>query len=203
MPVLRARQCQRILQQLASVPSGASRSGSMYTFTLPCAKQSPVQPTRRYGQRVFPNHDRSTTTSISCLNFFVQIDGVVERAYFAVDTHAAKALSPKILEQFCVLAFAPAHHRCQHKRTTTLSRCQDLIGDLVGGLALDNATALGTVRRAHACKKQAKVVINLSYSTHRRARILGRRLLIDRDGRRKAVDQSRSGLSIWPKNWRA
>ena len=145
-------------------------------------------------QRVFPNHDAVDYDLDIVLELFVQIDGVVERAYFAVDTHAAKALSSKILEQFCVFAFAPAHHRCQHKRTTTLPRRQDLIGDLVGGLALDNATALGTVRRAHACKKQAKVVINLSYSTHRRARILGRRFLIDRNSWRKAVDRVQIGL---------
>ena len=145
-------------------------------------------------QRVFSNHDAVDYDLDIVLELFVQIDRVVERAHFAVNAHAAKALSPKILEQFCVLTFTSAHHRCQHKRTTTLPRRQDLIGDLVGGLALDNATALGTVRRAHACKKQAKVVINLSYSTHRRARILGRRFLIDRNSWRKAVDRVQIGL---------
>ena len=193
--MFRARQCQRILQQLALGSLGSVAVGQhvhVHVTVRQCRRL--LNRLGNTAQRVFPNHDAVDYDLDIVLELFVQIDGVVERAYFAVDTHAAKALSPKILEQFCVLAFAPAHHRCQHKRTTTLSRCQDLIGDLVGGLALDNATALGTVRRAHACKKQAKVVINLSYSTHRRARILGRRLLIDRDGRRKAVDRVQIGL---------
>ena len=130
-------------------------------------------------QRVLTDHDAIDHDLDIVLELLVQIDRIVERAHFTVDTHAAKALGAKVLKQFGVLAFSPAHHRCQHKRTTTLSRRQDLIGDLVGGLALDNPTALGAVRRTDASKQQSQVVINLGYGAHRRARVLGCRLLIN------------------------
>ena len=151
--MLRARQSQRILQQLTLGSLGSIAIGQHVHVHIAVRQGSRLL--NRLGdtaQRVFSNHDAVDYDLDIVLELFIQIDRVVERAYFAVDTHAAKALSPKILKQFCVLAFAPAHHRCQHKRTSTLPCRQDLIGDLVGGLALDNATALGTVRRAHASK---------------------------------------------------
>ena len=128
------------------------------------------------------------------LEFLVQIDGIVKRAHLAVDAHTAKALRAQVLKQLGILALAPTNHRRQHKCATALPRRQHLIGDLVGRLTLNDAAALGAVRRAHASKQQAQVVIDLGYGTHRRARVFGRRLLIDRHGRRQAVNRVQIGL---------
>ena len=125
-------------------------------------------------QRVLTDHDAVDHDLDIVLELLVQIDRIVERAHFTVDTHAAKALGAKILKQFGVLAFSPAHHRCQHKRAAALPRRQDLVGNLVG--------------RAHTGEQQAQIVINLGYGANRRARVFRRRLLVDRHRRRKAVD---------------
>ena len=123
------------------------------------------------------------------LELLVQIDGIIERAHLAVDAHAAKALRAQVLEQLGILALASTNHRRQHKCATALPRRQYLIGDLVGRLTLNDATALRTVWRTHARKQQAQVVINLGYGTNRRPGILGRRLLVDRHGRRQTVNR--------------
>ena len=137
-------------------------------------------------QRVLANHDAVDHDLDIVLEFLIQIDRGIKRANLAVDTHAAKALGAKVLKQLGVLAFSPAHHRCQHKRAAALPRRQDLIGDLVGRLALNDAAAFGTVRGAHTGETQ--IVINLGYGANRRARVFRCRLLVDRHRRRKAVD---------------
>ena len=119
--MLRTRQSQRILQQLALGSLGSIAIGQHVYVHITVRQGSRLF--NRLGdtaQRVFSNHDAVDYDLDIVLKLFVQIDRVVERAHFAVDAHAAKTLSPKILEQFCVLAFTPAHHRCQHKRTTAL-----------------------------------------------------------------------------------
>ncbi len=187
--MLRARQSQRILQQLALGPLGSIAIGQ-YVYVHITVRQG-SRLFNRLGdaaQRVFPNHDAVDYDLDIVLELLVQIDRVVERAHFTVDTHAAKALGAKILKQFGVLAFSPAHHRRQHKRAAALPRRQDLVGNLVGRLALNDAAAFGTVRGAHTGEQQAQIVINLGYGANRRARVFRRRLLVDRHRRRKAVD---------------
>ena len=139
-------------------------------------------------QRVLANHDAVDHDLDIVFEFLIQIDRVIKRANLAVDTHAAKALGAKVLKQFGVLAFSPAHHRCQHKRAAALPRRQDLVGNLIGRLTLNDAPAFGTVRGAHTGEQQAQIVINLGYGANRRARVFRRRLLVDRHRRRKAVD---------------
>ena len=130
-------------------------------------------------QRVLANHDAIDHDLDIVLELLVQIDRIVERAHFTVDTHAAKALGAKVLKQFGVLAFSPAYHRCQHKRAAALPRRQDLVGNLIGRLTLNDTAAFGTVRGAHTGEQQAQIVINLGYGANRRARVLGCRLLIN------------------------
>ena len=105
-------------------------------------------------QGVLSDHDTIDHDLDIVLELFVQIDGVVERAYFAVDAHAAKALCAKVLEQLGILALAPAHHRRQHKRATAFPRRKDFIGNLICCLALNDTPALGAVRSAHASEQQ-------------------------------------------------
>ena len=190
MPVLRARQCQRILKQLAL---GSLRSIAVgqhiHIHVTVRQRRRLLNGLCDAAQGILSNYDTVDHDLDIVLELFVQIDGIIERAHLAVDAHAAKALRTQILEQLGILALASTNHRRQHKRATALPRRQHLIGDLVGRLTLDDTPALGTVRRAHASEQQAQVVINLSYGTNRRPGILGRRLLIDRHGRRQAVNR--------------
>ena len=187
--MLRARQGQRILQQLALGPLGSITIGQHVHVYIAVSQRGRLL--NRLGdtaQRILTDHDAIDHDLDIVLEFLIQIDRIVERAHFTVDTHAAKALGAKVLKQFGVLAFSPAHHRCQHKRAAALPRRQDLVGNLVGRLALNDAAAFGTVRGAHTGEQQAQIVINLGYGANRRARVFRRRLLVDRHRRRKAVD---------------
>ena len=127
------------------------------------------------------------------LELLLQAHLAVKFAHLAVDAHAAKALATQVLEELGVLALATENHGCQHQRAPSLALGQDLVGNLVGGLALNHATALGTVRHAHARKEKAQVVVDLGDGAHRRARVSRRGLLIDGDGGREAVD----GVEVW------
>ena len=187
--MLRARQGQRILQQLALGPLGSITIGQHVHVYIAVSQRGRLL--NRLGdtaQRILTDHDAIDHDLDIVLELLVQIDRIVERAHFTVDTHAAKALGAKVLKQFGVLAFSPAHHRCQHKRAAALPRRQDLVGNLVGRLTLNDAAAFGTVRGAHTGEQQAQIVINLGYGANRRARVFRRRLLVDRHRRRKAVD---------------
>ena len=187
--MLRARQGQRILQQLALGPLGSITIGQHVHVYIAVSQRGRLL--NRLGdtaQRILTDHDAIDHDLDIVLEFLIQIDRIVERAHFTVDTHAAKALGAKVLKQFGVLAFSPAHHRCQHKRAAALPRRQDLVGNLVGRLTLNDAAAFGTVRGAHTGEQQAQIVINLGYGANRRARVFRRRLLVDRHRRRKAVD---------------
>ena len=178
--MLRARQGQRILQQLALGPLGSITIGQHVHVYIAMSQRSRLfNGLGNTAQRVLANHDAVDHDLDIVLEFLIQIDWVIKRAHFTVDTHAAKALGAKVLKQFGVLAFSPAYHRCQHKRAAALPRRQDLVGNLVGRLALNDAAAFGTVRGAHTGEQQSQVVINLGYGAHRRARVLGCRLLIN------------------------
>ena len=178
--MLRARQGQRILQQLPLGPLGSITIGQHVHVYIAMSQRSRLfNGLGNTAQRVLANHDAVDHDLDIVLEFLIQIDGVIKRANLAVDTHAAKALGAKVLKQLGVLAFSPAHHRCQHKRAAALPRRQDLVGNLVGGLALNDTATFGTVRGAHTGEQQAQIVINLGYGAHRRARVLGCRLLIN------------------------
>ena len=166
--MLRARQGQRILQQLALGPLGSITIGQHVHVYIAVSQRGRLL--NRLGdtaQRVLTDHDAIDHDLDIVLELLVQIDRIVERAHFTVDTHAAKALGAKVLKQFGVLAFSPAHHRCQHKRAAALPRRQDLVGNLVGRLTLNDAAAFGAVRGAHTGEQQAQIVINLGYGANR------------------------------------
>ena len=117
-----------------------------------------------------------------------------EAQHLTVDAHAREALLLQILEQLRELALAPDHDRSHDERTNAFAQSQDLIRDLVGRLFFDLASALRTMRRAHAGEEQAQVVVDFRGGAHGRARVFARGLLIDGHGRRKTVDTVQVGL---------
>ena len=123
---------------------------------------------------------------------------VVEADDLAVDAHAGKALGAQVLEKLRVLALAAAHDRRQHQRLATRSGLGDLVGDLVGRLALDDAPALRAVRRTDAGVQKSQVVVDFRHRAHGGAGVFRRRLLVDGDSRGQALDTVDIGLVHLP-----
>ena len=135
------------------------------------------------------DHDRDVV-----LELLVELDLLLEHAQLAVDLDARVALGPQLLEQLAVLALAPADDRREDHEPRALLELHHLVDDLLGRLALDDRPALGAVRRADARPQQAQVVVDLGDRADRRPRVARRRLLVDRDRRRQALDRVDVGL---------
>ena len=71
------------------------------------------------------------------LELLLELDLLVELAHLAVHADAREALVPQVVEELCVLALAAQHHRSEDQRAPALGVRQDLVGHLVGGLALE------------------------------------------------------------------
>jgi hypothetical protein len=71
---------------------------------------------------------------------------------------------------------------------------EDLVDDLLGGLAGDGLAAVGTVRHADAREEQSQVVVDLGDGADGRAGVARGGLLVDRDGRGEALDEVDVGL---------
>ena len=128
------------------------------------------------------------------LVLLVEHDLVLEHPQLAVDLRAREALGAQLLEDLAVLALAPAHERRQHHEARALLELHDLVDDLLGGLPGDRLAADVAVRMADARPQQAQVVVDLGDRADRRPRVARRRLLVDRDRRRQALDRVDVGL---------
>ncbi len=108
----------------------------------------------------------------------------------AVDAKADEALRLQILEQIDELPFAFAHDRRQHQHPRIKRQRQRCVHHLRHALRGERVfRVIRTMRRAHARVQQAQVVVDLGDGADRRARIVRRRLLFDRDRGRQAFDQ--------------
>ena len=93
-----------------------------------------------------------------------------------------------VREDFLVLALLAAHDLRHDEQLRALRQLADLVDHLVDRLLRDGLAALRTVRMADAREEQSEVVVNLRDRADGRARVVARRLLVDRDGRREAVN---------------
>ena len=130
------------------------------------------------------HHDRDVV-----LVLLVEDDLLLEQAQLAVDLHAREALGAQLLELLAVLALAPAHDRRQDHEPRALLHGHDLVDDLLGRLRGDRPAAVEAVRLADPRPQQAQVVVDLRDRADRRPRVARRRLLVDRDRRRQALDR--------------
>ena len=122
------------------------------------------------------------------LELLVELDVLFEFAYLAVDLDPDEAVGAELLEELAVLALAPAHDRGDHAEASALFEFAHLVDDLLHALPEDGPPALGAVRVPDAGVEQAQVVVDLGDRAHGGARVAGGRLLVDGDGRRKALD---------------
>ena len=123
------------------------------------------------------------------LLLLVQLGRVVEPVGLAVHPGPGEALGLQLAEELDVLALAAADDRREDLEAGALLERHHPVDDLLGGLALDRGVADRAVRAAGPCVEQAQVVVDLGDGADGRARVLARGLLVDRDGRREALDE--------------
>ena len=91
------------------------------------------------------------------------------------------------IEDAVALGLAVLDERPEDEQPRPLGQREDLVDDLLDGLALDRV-AVGAVRDADPREQQPQVVVDLGDGPDRGARVARRALLVDRDGRRQPVD---------------
>ena len=121
-----------------------------------------------------------------------------QRVDDAVDPDAGEALGLQGAEQVDVLALAGADDRGEHLEAGALLHAEHLVDDLLRRLPGDRLAAVRAVRLAGAGVEQAEVVVDLGDRADGRPRVAVGRLLVDRDGRRQALDEVDVGLVHLP-----
>ena len=107
--------------------------------------------------------------------------------HLAVDADADEALPPRAVEDAVALGLAVLDERAEDEQAGALRQREHLVDDLLDGLALDRV-AVRAVRDADPREQQPEVVVDLGDRPDRGARVARGALLVDRDGRRQAVD---------------
>ena len=128
------------------------------------------------------------------LELLVEDDLLLEQSLLAVDLDAGEAVAAQLLEHVAELALPAAHDRRVDRELRSLGQREHLLDDLVERLARDRAAADRAVRAADPRIEEAEVVVDLRHGADRRARVARRRLLVDRDRGREAVDRVDIGL---------
>ena len=128
------------------------------------------------------------------LLLLLQLRRLGQRVYHAVDARPRVALGLQLAEQVEVLPLAAAHDRGEHLELGAFRHGQHPVDDLLRGLPGDQLAADRAVRLAGAGEQQPQVVVDLGDRADRRARVARGRLLVDRHGRRQALDEVDVGL---------
>ncbi len=123
---------------------------------------------------------------------------VLNAEHLAIYAHASKALVADVVKHVPLLALAIAHHRGQHHESRTLIKPEHAVGDLFDALPRDLHTALGAMGNADTRVEHAQVVVDLGDRGHRGARVAAGGLLVNRDGRRQALDVVHVGFVHLP-----
>jgi hypothetical protein len=133
------------------------------------------------------------------IHLTIELRRLGELDQLTVDDGADETLLARILEQIAELTFPTADERREDFDAGPFGVAKHGVGDLSGALPLDGATTVRAVRRARAGVEQAQVVVDFGDGADRRARIVPRGLLLDRDGRRQPLDGVDVGLLHQPK----
>ena len=124
----------------------------------------------------------------------LQFQVLVERSDLPVHTDLREAPRPQGRQLLLELTLAPAHDRRQHVDPLVGGTMQHDVEDPVDRLAGDRMATLRTVRDADIGEEQTEIVVDLGDGPDGGARVGAGGLLLDRDGRRQALDQIDIGL---------
>ena len=122
------------------------------------------------------------------LELLVEGRGLGDLVEGAVDLDALEALLQQLGQLLAVLALAAAHDRRQQIEARALGQRQHPVDHLADRLAGDRQAGRRRIGDADAGEEQPHVVVDLGDRADGRARVPRRGLLLDRDGRRQAVD---------------
>src|SRR5579883_3064114 len=151
----------------------AEREGRGTFFALP--------PLLAYRQAINHNFQRVFLLLIQ-FDFIAQINNV------AINAHTDVAGAAHLVEDILIFALAPLYQRCQQHDARAFGQSEDSINDLLDGLLAHLAPALWAMLVADARIEQAQIVMNLRHRADRRARVVRRSLLINRDRGGEAID---------------
>ncbi len=119
----------------------------------------------------------------------------VDLVHLAVDAHAHEALRAQLDEELDLLALAVDDDRREDHQLRVLGQRERRVDHLRDGHRRELLLGMvGAIRIADAREEQPQVIVDLGDRADRRARIVRRRLLLDRDRRRQALDQVDVGL---------
>ena len=124
----------------------------------------------------------------------VEVDVLAEVAHLGVDADADEAGASGVLEDLEVLALTVADERGEDHDALAFGQGEDGVDDLLDGLALDGAAAVGAVGQAGAGVKEAEVVVDLGLGADGGARVAAGATLVDGDGGGEALDVVDVGL---------
>ena len=137
-------------------------------------------------------------TEMSCLNF---LSRTISSSSSRTSPSTFTRVKPSARSSSNCLPYSPLRPRTigamTMNRVPVLQR-HDLVDDLLGRLGGDRPPAVEAVRLADPRPQQAQVVVDLGDRADRRARVARRRLLVDRDRRRQALDRVHVGLVHLP-----
>ncbi len=140
------------------------------------------------GCKIRAHHDAIDHHADIVLELAVERRDVIDRVERPVDLEALKALLLEVLDLLAVFALAAPHHGGDEVEARARRKGQHPIHHLAHGLAFDRQAGCRRIRNADARPQKPHVVVDLGDGTDGRARILGRGLLLDRNGRRQSVD---------------
>ena len=118
-----------------------------------------------------------------------QLDVLGQLTKLPVDPDPHVALPAQVVEELAVLALAAAHDGREHHDAAAHRQGHHPVHHLLDGLGRDHVAALGTVRDPDPREEHPQVVVDLGDGADRRARVLGGRLLLDRDGGGEPLDR--------------
>ena len=113
---------------------------------------------------------------------------IAELIDLAIHPNPYKALLGHILHQLGMLTLTTAHNGRKQLNPGALGQGHDLIHDLVHGLLADFLSANRAMRGTGPGIQKPQIIVNLGHRAHRGARIPAGGLLVDGNGRRKALD---------------
>ena len=124
----------------------------------------------------------------------VQVVGLLQHPYLAVDADADEPRPAGCLEHVLVFALLAPHLGGQQRDPVALLQGHDGVHDLRDGLPGHRAVALGAVGGSDAGEQQAQVVIYLGHSADSGAGVVGDALLVYGNGRGQPLDVVHVGL---------